>query len=100
MIRDPRVAFEMLFGAGSERRRSRGAPQREPAAFSTGSPARSRRSKRDLGAADRERIDKYLEDIRELERRIQARRSAQHRAAKRASCPKRRPAFRTRSRST
>ena len=41
MIRDPRVAFDMLFGAGGTAGRSRGAPRHAPAASSTGSTAKS-----------------------------------------------------------
>lgn len=70
MIRDPRAAFEQLFGAG-------GTPEQR---------ALSRRTdrsildwfigevtdlKRQLGPADRLRLDEYLSDIREIERRIQ-----------------------------
>ena len=70
MIRDPRVAFDMLFGAGGS-----------PAAREAG--RRTNQSildwlvdevaylKRELGAVDRKRMDRYLENIREIERRIQ-----------------------------
>ena len=54
MIRDPRVAFDMLFGAGGDAPRSRGAARRPAAASSTGSPARSPTSASELGAADRD----------------------------------------------
>ena len=56
--------------------------------------------KRSLGPADRARLDDYLDDVREIERRIQTGRSAQRerRAARR--CPKRRSACPTRSTST
>jgi hypothetical protein len=70
MIRDPRVVFDQLFGVGAT-------PE-----------ARARRRKRDqsildwvtesiatlnssLGAGDRARLNDYLEDVREIERRIQ-----------------------------
>jgi hypothetical protein len=70
MIRDPRAVFDQLFGVGST-----------PA-------ARSARRKRDrsildwvsesvaqlkttIGTADRARLDDYLSDVREIERRIQ-----------------------------
>ncbi len=71
MIRDPRVAFEMLFGQG-------GTPDERAARRVT------RRSildwvatevqgiRKDLGASDRARLDRYLDNVRELERRIQA----------------------------
>ena len=70
MIRDPRVAFEQLFGVG-------GTPaERASRTKSTGSvldwiTARVGQLQRELGAADRQRMDQYLENIREIERRIQ-----------------------------
>jgi hypothetical protein len=70
MIRDPRVAFDQLFGAGGtpEERAARRRTSRsildwivdEVATFKTR-----------LGPTDRTRLDHYLENIRELERRIQ-----------------------------
>ena len=71
MIRDPRLAFDMLFGAG-------GTPEARKAR------ADSRKSvldwintevvalKKQLGAADRVRIDRYLQNVQEIERRIKA----------------------------
>ena len=70
MIRDPRVVFDQLFGVGAT------------------ADARTRRRMRDrsildwvttsvnelklgLGAADRARLNDYLDDVREIERRIQ-----------------------------
>ena len=72
MIRDPRVAFDMLFGAGGTTRGPRRAPPAPAAASSTGLPARSPTCASDLGPSDRARLDKYLDNIREIERRIQA----------------------------
>ncbi len=70
VIRDPRVAFEKLFGVGgstadrNERRRTR----RSVLDF----VAKEMVSlKSQLGADDSRRIDSYLTDIREVERRIQ-----------------------------
>jgi hypothetical protein len=70
MIRSPRTAFDMLFGAGgspeerARRRRTYGSildwVAREAASLST-----------DLSAADRRRVDQYLENVREIERRIE-----------------------------
>jgi len=70
MIRDPRVAFDMMFGAGgtagerADRRNTRrsilDSILREMAEV-----------RRELGAADRNRLDGYLETVREIERRIQ-----------------------------
>jgi hypothetical protein len=70
VIRDPRVAFEKLFGVGgsaaerAERRRSR----RSILDWVAGEMTTLKTS---LGASDRVRLDKYLDDIREVERRIQ-----------------------------
>jgi hypothetical protein len=70
MIRDPRVAFEMLFGAGGtpEERAARRETRRSILDWIAGEVSDLRRQ---LGASDRARIDKYLDDVRELERRIQ-----------------------------
>ncbi len=70
MIRDPRVAFEQLFGVGGT------AAERAARTRSTGSvldwiTARVGQLQRELGAADRQRMDQYLDNIREIERRIQ-----------------------------
>ena len=70
MIQDPRAVFDQLFGLGAtpeERRRRR----REDRSVLDTVTAAISRLKQDLGAADRARIDDYLEDIREIERRIQ-----------------------------
>ena len=70
MIRDPRVAFEQLFGTG-------GTPaERADRTRSTGSvldwiTGRVSQLNRQLGAGDRRRMEQYLENIREIERRIQ-----------------------------
>ena len=72
MIRDPRVAFDMLFGAGSSAKDRAGAP-REPAQHPRLDPGRGgERRAQDLGASDRVRLDRYLDNVREIERRIQA----------------------------
>jgi hypothetical protein len=70
VIRDPRVAFEKLFGVGgtAEERMSRRRSRRSILDF----VAKEMSSiKKDLGAPDQRRIERYLEDIREVERRIQ-----------------------------
>ncbi len=69
MIRDPRVAFDMLFGAGGT-----------PAARAERLEARSsildwingevKSIRTELGPADRTRLDRYLTDVEEIERRI------------------------------
>jgi uncharacterized protein DUF1552 len=69
MIRDPRVAFDMLFGAGGskEDRAARRDARRSILDWIQGEVASVRR---DLGAADRARLDKYLDHVQEIERRI------------------------------
>ena len=71
MIRDPRVVFDQLFGVGATPDERARAARRGQAASSTGSPRRSARLKKELGAGDRARLDDYLDDVREIERRIQ-----------------------------
>jgi hypothetical protein len=70
VIRDPRVAFEKLFGVGGspEERASRRRTRRSILDFVA---AEMSSMKRTLGADDRGRVDRYLEDIREVERRLQ-----------------------------
>ena len=70
MIRNPRTAFDMLFGAGGT------AKQREMRRKMHSSIldwiiADIATMKTELGAVDRGRIDRYLENVREIERRIQ-----------------------------
>ena len=71
MIRNPRAAFDILFGAGNNNtdRMTRRKANQSILDWIVGEVAGL---KKDLGPADRVRLDKYLEDIRELERRIQA----------------------------
>src|SRR5439155_9669920 len=71
MIRDPRVAFDMLFGAGSTPadRAARRETRKSVLDWITGEVERTRRQ---LGASDRSRLDRYLDNVREIERRIQA----------------------------
>ena len=70
MIRDPRVAFDMLFGAGSspEDRKERRGTRRSILDWIQSDLSDLRN---DLGAVDKQRMDKYLETVREIERRIQ-----------------------------
>jgi len=71
MIRDPRVAFDMLFGTGGSpadrvaRRQSR----RSILDWIQGEVADVRQQ---LGTGDKNRLDRYLNNVREIERRIQA----------------------------
>ncbi len=70
MIRDPRVVFDQLFGVGTtpEQRRARRRDDRSILDWVTESVDDL---KRRLGAADRARLADYLDDVREIERRIQ-----------------------------
>ena len=71
MIRDPRVVFDQLFGVGATpaERAQRREEDRSILDWIGESVSRLRR---ELGAADRARLSDYLEDVREVERRIQA----------------------------
>ena len=71
MIRNPRVAFDILFGAGNNNtdRAARRKVNQSILDWITGEVASV---KKDLGAQDKLRLDKYLSDVRELETRIQA----------------------------
>ncbi|MGH7463237.1 MAG: DUF1552 domain-containing protein, partial [Longimicrobiales bacterium] len=70
MIRDPRVAFDQLFGAGgtAEERSSRRQTTGSILDWITGRVAEL---KRELNASDSRRMEQYLENVREIERRIQ-----------------------------
>src|SRR5688572_13358289 len=70
MIRDPRAVFDQLFGVGAtpEARTARRRRDRSILDWVTQS---TNELKRTLGAADQVRLADYLEDVREIERRIQ-----------------------------
>ena len=70
MIIDPRMAFENLFGDGvtPEDRRARQKVNRSILDWISRDVARLQK---DLGPADRKRLSAYLDDVRELERRIE-----------------------------
>src|ERR687895_953688 len=70
MIRDPRLAFDQLFGVGAtpEERAQRRAEDKSILDLIS---AQLSRLNREIGAADRTRLAAYLEEVRELERRIQ-----------------------------
>ena len=70
VIRDPRVAFDQLFGAGGTPE-ERVARRRENRSILDWVAARAARLKTELGLEDRARLDRYMENIRELERRIE-----------------------------
>jgi hypothetical protein len=71
MIRNPRVAFDLLFGAGNNNA-DRAARRKTNQSILDWIVGDLGGLKRELGPSDRQRLDKYLADIRELERRIQA----------------------------
>jgi len=70
MVRDPRVLFEQLFGAGgtAEQRAQRHATDRSILDMLLGQMNGLRT---ELGAADRQRLDQYATNLREIEQRIQ-----------------------------
>ncbi|MBL8139170.1 MAG: DUF1552 domain-containing protein, partial [Acidobacteria bacterium] len=69
MIRDPRVAFDQLFGVGAtaEERAIRRKEDKSILDWVTTEIARLQKS---LGPVDRARLSDYLDDVREIERRI------------------------------
>ena len=68
-IREPRAVFERLFGAGdsADERAARRRTDRSVIDWIAGEVARLKRT---LGAVDRMAMDQYLDQIREIERRI------------------------------
>ena len=70
MIRDPRTGFDQLFGVGATPQ-ERAARRLEDRSILDTINASVARLRRDLGAADRARLGAYLEEVREVERRIQ-----------------------------
>jgi Protein of unknown function (DUF1552) len=70
MTRDPRTVFDQLFGVGAtpHERAERRAEDRSILDWLGTATARL---KKELGAADRTRLSAYLEEVREIERRIQ-----------------------------
>jgi hypothetical protein len=70
MVRDPRAAFDQLFGVGATAA-ERAAIRRQDASILDWISTEVSRLRSGLGAADRVRLSDYLENIREIERRIQ-----------------------------
>ena len=68
-IREPRVVFEQLFGAGDSAA-DRAARFRTNRSLLDWVATEMAELKRELGAGDRRALDRYTTDIRELERRI------------------------------
>ena len=69
METNPRVVFERLLGDGSTPE-ERAARQRQLSSLLDSVTGPVAALQRDLPAADRERMDRYLTDVRELERRL------------------------------
>ena len=70
MIRDPRAVFDSLFGVGAtaaERAQSRRADR----SILDWVNSEVARLSKELGASDRQRLQQYLTEVREIERRIQ-----------------------------
>ncbi|HTK29856.1 MAG TPA: DUF1552 domain-containing protein [Vicinamibacterales bacterium] len=70
MIRDPRAAFDQLFGIGATPE-ARAASRRVDRSLLDWVRQDVARLNKALGPADRARLAEYLDDIREVERRIQ-----------------------------
>jgi hypothetical protein len=70
MIRDPRAAFDQLFGVGATPA-ERAANRRTDRSILDWVTSEVSRISKTLGADDRRRLDQYLTEIREIERRIQ-----------------------------
>ena len=70
MVRDPRSAFDQLFGVGATPEQ-RAANRRTDRSILDWVTQEIGRISKDLGTTDRNRLNDYLEDIREIERRIQ-----------------------------
>jgi hypothetical protein len=70
MVRDPRLVFDQLFGAGGDAA-ERAARRKREASILDWVSHEATRLKSDLPSVDKTRMDEYLENIREIERRIQ-----------------------------
>jgi hypothetical protein len=70
MIRDPRAVFDQLFGAGGTPE-ERAARRRSKASILDWIAGEVTHLKGQFGPADAARMDRYLDNIREIERRIQ-----------------------------
>jgi hypothetical protein len=71
MIRDPRTVFNLLFGAGSDSA-DRASRRRTNASILDWITDEIAHLERTLGPADAARLERYLDNVREIERRIQA----------------------------
>jgi len=68
--RNPQVLFERLFGTGATDE-ARASNRTESRSILDAVSEQTARMTRDLPAADRRRLDQYLTDVREIERRLQ-----------------------------
>jgi hypothetical protein len=82
MLRDPRAVFDAMFGVGATPE-DRARRRREDRSILDTIVSSIDRLKTQLGAADRARLADYMDDVREIERRIQnieaLNRSGEHR---------------------
>ncbi len=69
-VRDPRVVFDQLFGAGGSPQ-ARSARRKTTVSILDWITRDVARLQMELGPSDRNRMNEYLDDIREIERRIQ-----------------------------
>jgi hypothetical protein len=70
MIRDPRVVFDQLFGVGATAE-ERASNLRTDKSILDWVTSQITTLRKDIGSSDRTRLNEYLENIREIERRIQ-----------------------------
>jgi hypothetical protein len=70
MVRDPRAVFDQLFGVGATPE-ARSARRKRDRSILDWVAESVNQLKTNLGAMDRARLSEYLEDVREIERRIQ-----------------------------
>jgi hypothetical protein len=70
MIRDPRVVFDQLFGVGATAE-ERSANLRADKSILDWVTTQISQLRKEIGASDKARLNEYLENIREIERRIQ-----------------------------
>jgi len=70
MVRDPRVVFDQLFGAGATPE-ERAANLRADKSILDWVTNQISTLRKEIGSSDRQRLNQYLDNIREIERRIQ-----------------------------
>jgi hypothetical protein len=70
MVRDPRVVFDQLFGVGATKE-ERAANLHADRSILDWVTTQISQLRKEIGAGDKARLNEYLENIREIERRIQ-----------------------------